>query len=354
VRERSALVARHLLPPLHEPRAGATFHDLALEARQPIRHSPNLESAAMRMLLIANAVASSVTARRRVVIRKALAADHDLEVIETTHRGHATELARDAAARGVEVVVVLAGDGTLNEAANGVAGTTTALAPLPGGSTNVYAQALGVPLDVVDAASVLLQSLETSNLTRIGLGSLNGRRFLFHAGLGFDAAVIERVERFGQPLKRLAAHPAYVAAAFLTWGSFDRREPGFDIELDDGERIDGCYFAIVSKATPYTYLGHRPIHVEPTAGLHTALALTAFTRIDMLTMLGGAASAMASGRFLRRRRGVVHRHDLTGLRVVAREPFPHQVDGDFLGTTAALDVRYEPDVLTLVTPTTIP
>ncbi len=312
----------------------------------------------MRLLLIANAVASSVTARRRVVIRKALAADHDLEVVETTHRGHATELAVDAAARGIDVIVVLAGDGTLNEAANGVAGTTTALAPLPGGSTNVYAQALGVPRDVVDAASVLLQSLETHNFTRVGVGALTppggaSRRFLFHAGLGFDAAVIERVERFGQPLKRLAAHPAHVAAAFATWSRFDRRHPSFDIELGDGERIEGCFFAVVSKITPYTYLGERPIHVAPAAGLHTPLAVTAFTRLDALTLLGGSASAMASGRFLRRRRGVVHRHDVESLRVVGRRPFPHQVDGDFLGAIDALDVRHEPDALTLVTPTTI-
>src|SRR5204863_6699056 len=73
VRKRGALVARNLLPPLHQPRAGSALHDLARQLGQPIRHSPNLESAAMRMLLIANAVASSVTARRRVVIRKALA-----------------------------------------------------------------------------------------------------------------------------------------------------------------------------------------------------------------------------------------------------------------------------------------
>src|SRR5436309_3427285 len=111
----------------------------------------------MRILLIANAVASSYSARRRVVIRKALAADNDLEFVETEHRGHATELAAKAAAAGVDVVVVLAGDGTLNEAANGLVGTSTMLAPLPGGSTNVYAQTIGVPTDPVDAASVLIQ-----------------------------------------------------------------------------------------------------------------------------------------------------------------------------------------------------
>jgi diacylglycerol kinase family enzyme len=113
----------------------------------------------MRVLLLVNSTASSVTARTRVVIRKMLADQHEVEVAETSRRGHATRLARAAANDGFDVVAVLAGDGTLNEAADGLAGTDTALAPLPGGSTNVYARTLGVPLDPVAATSTLLSSL---------------------------------------------------------------------------------------------------------------------------------------------------------------------------------------------------
>jgi diacylglycerol kinase family enzyme len=308
----------------------------------------------MRVLLIANAVASSYSARRRVVIRKALAADHDLEFVETTHRGHATELASKAASAGIDLVVVLAGDGTLNEAANGLVGTSTMLAPLPGGSTNVYAQSIGVPADPVDAASVLLQSLETDSTTRIGVGRVNDRHFLFHCGLGFDAAVIRRVERYGNRWKRHAAHPLYVAAAFDTWlRGFDRTAPGFDIEIGTGERIEDVFFAIVSKMSPYTYLGHRPLHVEPAAGLHTPLTITAFRRFDVVTMLGSSASAMGSGRFLRRRRGVERRTDIERAVVLGRHPVPHQVDGDDLGDAARIVVTHVPDAITLVTPTTV-
>src|SRR3954453_3120968 len=297
----------------------------------------------MRVLLIANAVASSYSARRRVVIRKALAAGNDLEFVETEHRGHATELAAKAAADGVDVVVVLAGDGTLNEAANGLVGTATMLAPLPGGSTNVYAQTIGVPTDPVDAASVLIQSLETKSTTRIGVGRVNERHFLFHCGLGFDAAVIRRVERFDARIKRHAARPVYVAAALDTWlRGFDRSQPGFDIDLGD-ERIEGVYFAIVHKTSPYTFLGNRPLHVEPSVGLHTSLGITAFTRFDALTLLGGATSAMASGRFLRRRRGIERRTDVTRAVVLGRTPVAHQVDGDDLGDGARLAIDYVPE-----------
>ncbi|HEY5171139.1 MAG TPA: acylglycerol kinase family protein, partial [Acidimicrobiia bacterium] len=124
----------------------------------------------MRVLLLVNATASSVTARKRVMIRKLLAAQHEVEVAETSRRGHATRLARAAANDGFDVVVVLAGDGTLNEAADGLLHTGTALAPLPGGSTNVYARTLGFATDAIDATNELLRSLARGATKRVGVG----------------------------------------------------------------------------------------------------------------------------------------------------------------------------------------
>src|SRR5918999_809895 len=165
----------------------------------------------MRALLIVNPTASSVTSRARVVIQKALAADHDLTVAETKRRGHAERLARGAANDGADVVVLLGGDGTLNEAANGLVGSSTALAPLPGGSTNVFARTLGISRDPLEATGQLLASLHRRSYRRIALGNVNGRRFLFHTGLGFDAAVVAQVER-RQHLKRYAPQPLFVAS----------------------------------------------------------------------------------------------------------------------------------------------
>ena len=142
----------------------------------------------VRVLLIVNETASSVTARRRVLIQRVLGDAHKLEVAETSRRGHAARLARGAAHDDVEVVAVLAGDGTLNEAADGLAGTNTALAALPGGSTNVFARSIGVAYDPVEAAEQLVGALARRSVRRNGLGVANGRRFLFHAGAGLDAA----------------------------------------------------------------------------------------------------------------------------------------------------------------------
>ncbi len=142
----------------------------------------------------------------------------------------------------------------------------------------------------------------------------------------------------------------HVAAAFEVYFRKEGTNTRLDIELDTGERIEGVRFAIVSKTDPYTFLGRLPLHIAPAAGLDRPLALTAFRKPDALTLLGGAASAIRSGRFLAQRRGVDHRHDLHRLLVRSGEPFAYQVDGDDVGDTQQLDIEYEPDALTIVVP----
>jgi diacylglycerol kinase family enzyme len=304
----------------------------------------------VRIVLLVNSTASKYTSRDCDAVSEVLRVEHTVDIQPTKGRRHATALAREAADRGADVVAVLAGDGTLNEAADGLASTDTALAPLPGGSTNVYARTLGVSGSPTEAASRLLASLRRRSFLRIGLGVANGRRFLFHAGIGFDAVVIERVET-RRPLKRYFAHPLYVAAAFDTWfRRYDRKRQRFDIALPNGETVAGVGFAIVSKTSQYTYLGSRGLTVAPEAGLDSPLSLTAFQAMDPLTLVGGAASAMLSGRFLAHRRGVVHRAGLTELELTSTRPFPWQVDGEVVGIANRLEISYEPDVLDLVLP----
>jgi len=304
----------------------------------------------VRVLLIVNATASSVTARSRVIIQKALGADHDLEVVETSRRGHAARLARGAAAEGVEVVAVLAGDGTLNEAADGLVGTDTAIAPLPGGSTNVYARSLGIPDDPVEAAGELLDALDRKSFRRIGLGRIGDRHFLFHCGVGFDAAVVEAVERRAA-FKRYAAHPLFVMAAFDTWlRTYDHSHGRFSVTFPDGETVPDATFLIISKVSPYTYLGHRPITVAPAATLDSALSFTVIRARHTPGILSIAARAFLSTKALHRQRDVVQRDQITAATISSDEPFPYQVDGDYLGDVRRLDIAFVPDALTLVAP----
>ena len=136
-----------------------------------------------------------MTARNTVVVHQRLSRHHDVQVVETNRRGHATRFAQDAATRGLDAVVAYGGDGTLNEVATGVAGSDTALAVLPGGSTNVFARTLGMPNDALESVDLIIDALGRGDIKSIGLGKVNGRYFTFHTGVGYDAAVVKRVEQ---------------------------------------------------------------------------------------------------------------------------------------------------------------
>lgn len=304
----------------------------------------------MKVLLLVNSSASSVTARGRVVIQKALSADHEVTLAETSRRGHATRLAQGAATAGTEVVVVLGGDGTLNEAANGLAGSSCALAPLPGGSTNVFARTIGLPNDPIEATGELLDALAVGAIRRVGLGSVNGRYFLFHVGMGFDAAVVAQVERRGG-LKRYAGHPLFVFAGFDTWiRHYDRDRPRFSVRFADGSVVDDGYLGVCLNTNPYTYLGNRPLNLAPEATLERGLAMVTIRTLAFARTMRIIGSALAGGRHLRTSRWTDHRTDLTELTVTGHGPFPYQVDGDHLGDTHQLVIRHEPEILDLVMP----
>jgi diacylglycerol kinase family enzyme len=308
----------------------------------------------VRLQLIVNPIASSMTDRRLAMIRATLAAGHTLEVVTTTCRDHARELARAAADDGVDVVVVAAGDGTLNEAANGLVGTATALAPIPAGSTNVFARAVGYGNRFERATERLLRALDRGSIRRVGVGAANGRHFLFHLGAGFDAAVVARME--AKPaVKRYAAHPAFAIETMRTLQrGFDRTNPILRVRLPDGSRHES-FFSIVSNLAPYTYVGARRMLLTRNASLDRALALTSLTRFTLADVASTFGSTVGSATRLATDPTVVQRADLHSLRLTAigagaGERFPWQVDGDYLGDVDDLAVVYVPDALALVLP----
>ena len=296
-----------------------------------------------------NSFASSVTARNTVVVHRRLARGHDVEVVETNRRGHATRFAHDAARRGIDIVIGFGGDGTLNEVATGIAGTDTALGVLPGGSTNVFARTLGMPNDPVAAAELLAAGIDAGDLRPVGLGRVNGRFFCFHTGIGFDAAVVSAVERRAS-LKRWLGHPLFIWAAVTTWArGYDRHEPHFRLEADGHDPIDDGYFSIVLNTNPYTYLGNRPLDLSPAATLDRGLVVVTFRTMRVVSILRGLGSALGGG-------GVTTSDDLVEWRdvdrlVVSHEaPFPYQLDGDYLGNVDRLEFDHVPDAVQLVFP----
>jgi diacylglycerol kinase family enzyme len=285
-----------------------------------------------RMLIIVNPYATTVSDRLKNLVVYALRGSYHVDAIDTEARDHATELCREAAREGYDVVVAFGGDGTVNEAANGLAGSNTPLSCLPGGRTNVYCRMLGIPTDVVDATEHLLQLADDWQPRRLDLGYVNERRFLFSAGVGLDASVVERVD----------AHPrlkARLGEWYYTWTgiqTFNRRNlvhpPQLEAAIGE-ERMQGVT-AIIQNASPYTYFGNRPIEIGEGATLESHdLAGAILRRSNPLEIPTIIWRAMSKRAHVSRHRQV---HPFTGvselrIRSLDERPLPLQVDGDYIG-----------------------
>jgi diacylglycerol kinase family enzyme len=302
----------------------------------------------LRILLVVNAFASSVTARNTVVVHRELSRNHQVDVVETNRRGHATRFAQDAARRSIDVVIGFGGDGTLNEVATGVAGTDTALGVLPGGSTNVFARTLGMANDPVVAVRQLAAGLDAGTIEPIGLGRVNGRFFCFHTGVGYDAAVVREVERRAS-LKRWLGHPLFIYASLRTWMvGYDRHQPHFTVDAGDASVPDG-FFTVVLNTNPYTFLGNRPLDLSPAATLDRGLVAVTFRTMRATAILGSLAGALRGGG-VKPSAHLALQTDLAGLHVHSTAPFPYQVDGDYLGETRSLEFVHVPEAVCLVRP----
>ena len=300
----------------------------------------------MRILLIVNSFASSVTPRNTVLVHEHLAKHHDVQVVETNERGHATRFAQDAASRGLDAVVGFGGDGTLNEIATGLAGSDTALAMLPGGSTNVFVRTLGIANDPMVALTQLMAGIDRNEIERVSLGQANGRYFTFHAGIGYDAAVVEQVERRSS-LKRVVGQPLFAYSALHSWfKSYDRKYPHFTMNID-GRAIPNGFFSVVLNTNPYTFVGKHPIHLSAAASLEKKLVVVTFRKMTTPLMLKTLYSALRRGG-LETSSGIDIATDVENVKIEFPAPFPYQLDGDYLGDTTSIEIKHCPEALRLV------
>jgi diacylglycerol kinase family enzyme len=304
------------------------------EALERLADTAPLESPAptRRMLVIVNPYATTMSVRLKHLVVYALQGRFDVEAIDTQRKGHAIELCREAASEGYDGVVAFGGDGTVNEAANGLAGSETALTCLPGGATNVYCRMLGIPTEVVDATEHLLRLADSWQPRAVDLGRVNDRWFTFAAGAGLDASVVERVD--SHPRLKARFGPYYYAqAAVATFLEKYVVNPPHVIATAGGRETRGVS-VFVQNTQPYTYFRRRPISLSDGASLESGdLSGAVLTRANALDV-----PAIAY-RLLSRRARVgghrrVHTFDgLQGLRVRSADerPVPVQVDGDYLG-----------------------
>jgi YegS/Rv2252/BmrU family lipid kinase len=297
-----------------------------------------------RALLIFNPRATRASARIRDVIIRALATELKLEVAGTKRRLHATHLAQGAVHEGIEQVIVLGGDGTLNEVINGLLGSDVVVTPLPGGGTNVFARTLGLPNDAIEATAEVLDRIQSGTEPRqINLGSVNGRAFAFNAGVGFDAAVVQAVERRYRMKKHIGeAFFVYQALRTFFFTSVNRHS-GMTVTIGD-EEFHARSVALICNSDPYTYWGRRALHVCPEATLEEGLDLTTFARFRAPLVVRSVLSAFGAGSHIGFKR--VHaRHDLASLTVRTDRMMPFQVDGDHAGEGTTFEFRSLPRAL---------
>jgi diacylglycerol kinase family enzyme len=285
-----------------------------------------------RMLVIVNPYATTVSDRLKNLVVYALQSRYEVEAVETEAKLHATELTRQAAEDGYEVVVAFGGDGTVNEAANGLVGTDVPLTCLPGGSTNVFCRSLGIPRDVVDATEHLLQVADRFQPRRVDLGRVNGRHFTFSSGIGLDASVVEQVDSH----PRLKARYTRWYYTYVAISQFMRKylvhPPRVEVEVD-GQKTEGVT-VIVQNADPFTYFGPRPIRVSEGAALDNGtLSLT----------------VLAKAKTVQRHRQVAGFQAIDYAQVRALNgTFPLQVDGDYIGEFEEVSYGVVPNALAVV------
>jgi diacylglycerol kinase family enzyme len=319
----------------------------------------------VRTLLIVNPRATTTTKPVRDKIVRTLAARADIEVVETRHRGDAREIAARAVAEGWDALLVLSGDGTINEAVNGLmdkasirAGQATAdpassadqlpaLGALPGGNANVFTRDLGVPSDPLAAVELIAARLTAGTTRTIGLGLAGDRYFTFNAGLGWDAEVIHAVEE-QRAQGRPASNGLYMRTALREFRRADRRHPNLTVHAADGTRIGPVGLALIANTTPWTYVGRHPVSATPHASFDTGLDAFLLRRLRTIPTLNTLRQMI-----MRPERPVIGKyafalHDQTEITVQAQEAVALQVDGDYVGDRESVTFRCVPDAIRVI------
>ncbi len=308
-----------------------------------------------RMLIIVNPYATTVSDRLRNLVVYALQGRYEVEAISTQAQNHATEIGRDAVNGDYDIVVAFGGDGTLNEVANGMAGTNVPVSVLPGGSTNVVARTLGIPNDVVDATEHLLSLADDFKPRKIDLGVIDDRCFVFSCGMGIDASVVERVD----------AHPkmkAKLGPYYYTWAAVAGYYRGYlanptRLRLEaDGQSAEGVT-VLAQNSDPYTYFAKTPIRVcEEVTNEDGSISIAVLKRAAQRD-IASLIPRLLSGRLKATSHRQIELLPQISEAVVSsisegedgtRRAFPVQVDGDYIGQREQVRLAVAPGALTIV------
>ena len=279
---------------------------------------------------------------------RSLAGLADLDVERTRHRGHAREL---AAASDADVVIVHGGDGSINEAVNGVMSRPSErpqVAVIPGGGANVLARALGVPLDAAAAICQLRDAIATGRHRTIGLGLAADRYFTFSAGLGMDAEVVREVDRLRAQGRRESVPLFLRTMVRQYYRGTDRRRPALTVERDGEPPICGLFMTIVTNRSPWTYFRGRPLLPVPNPDFNSGLDLLALRRIRVTTIVNAVGQMLYVRSRPPRVRDMLSVLGSESITLRSVRPIALQADGEYLGETETVKFQFAPRALRVV------
>jgi diacylglycerol kinase family enzyme len=294
-----------------------------------------------RVVLIVNPYSTAVTRQRVGEVTAALARHAEVVVRQTERRGHATELAAQAVDE-ANALVVFSGDGTYNEAINGAAGKLP-FGFVPGGGASVFPRALGLPRDPVAAAERAGTALESGRTSSISLGRVNGRRFCFSAGIGFDAEAVRRIDRRGRDGDGRRAGNAIFAATVIGVIVENRLRLKPTLTIEGHGRAASL---LVNNGRPYTYAGPFAVTVAGDAEFEAGLDFVAAREVKP-AWIPGLAFRGFRGKLAHDSR-VLTGHNLDSFQVGCDRPMPLQADGEDLGDVTEASFEAERDALQIL------
>ncbi|CAN5606652.1 diacylglycerol kinase family protein [soil metagenome] len=275
-------------------------------------------------VLIVNPNAGRLEDATRNDVVDSIRARFQIEGHATTARDSGITIASEAADAGAKLVIAFGGDGHINEVANGLAGSSTALGIVPGGTMNVFARVLGIPLDPLAAVDHLQGALERDAVD-VPLGRMDDRYFTFSAGCGFDAEAAGRVERYVPAKRRFGELFFYWSAFRVLTGTYRHRSPTMKLQGAFGEVP--VAMAVVCNAGPYAYLGNRPVNLTPHVDLFKGIDVFALRSMRIESLPAYAWRVAVSGDLVHHP-DVFYASDLESFELSSEKPFYRHVDGE--------------------------
>ena len=322
--EAATSVWARIEPALHLPffvLPGLVGANKAPEELEQYEYSPPTQA---RARIIANPASGSMhsdSALRDLADSAKWLTDHGMptELRLTRRAGHATDLAREAAVAGYEVVVAAGGDGTVNDVIQALAGYRTALGVLPMGTVNVWAREMGISLTTSEARQTLLDGV----LRRVDLGRAGQRYFLMMAGIGLDAEAARQVEKHGR-LKRFGLKIVEYFATVMRL-SVTRKSDTILISTGARKRREQALMVIIGNTRLYGGAMTFTRNAVADDGVLDVVVIGSGGLLYRLNVLGRALLRTKTV-------GPNVRYDRAqSVRLESRGPVPVQVDGEVIG-----------------------